>query len=250
MFCVPAVRGTPESAEGISRKTAVVATTGTVVLRPGNVLSGILTSYIENFIFLIRENILPDMAFSTTTLTEALETLGELLTERGHVVEVVAIGGGSLLLLDLIKRPTKDLDIVAIVRAGSYVTAKPLPDFLIAAVRDVAEVAGLTEDWLNPGPTSLLDFGLPADFEQRVETQRYGGLVVHIASRFDQICFKLYACVDQGPRSKHAQDLRTLRPTPEELRAAAAWCTTQDPSEGFAGQLDLALGELGVRDEP
>ena len=190
------------------------------------------------------------MAFSTTTLTEALETLGELLEDRGHAVEVVAIGGGSLLLLDLIKRPTKDLDIVAIVRAGSYVTAKPLPDFLLAAVRDVAAVAGLAEDWLNPGPTSLLDFGLPADFEYRVETQRYGGLVLHIASRFDQICFKLHACVDQGPRSKHAQDLRTLQPTPDELRTAATWCTTQDPSEGFAGQLAFALREFGVPDEP
>jgi hypothetical protein len=189
------------------------------------------------------------MEFSPTTLTEALETLGELLADRGHAIEVVAIGGGSLLLLDLIKRPTKDLDIVAIVRAGSYVTAKPLPDFLRDAVRDVAEVAGLAEDWLNPGPTTLLDFGLPAGFEHRVRTQRHGGLVLHIASRFDQICFKLYAFVDQEPRRKHAQDLRTLRPTPDELRAAAAWCRTQDPSEGFAGQLALALREFGVPDE-
>jgi hypothetical protein len=138
---------------------------------------------------------------------------------------------------------------VAIVRAGSYVTAQPLPDYLLTAVRDVAEVAGLAKDWLNPGPTSLLEFGLPPDFERRVKTQRYGGLVLHIASRFDQICFKLYACVDQGPRSKHAQDLRSLQPTPTELRAAAAWCTTQDPSEGFAGQLAFALPEFGVPDE-
>ncbi len=190
------------------------------------------------------------MAFSTTTLTEALETLGELLADRGHAVEVVTIGGGSLLLLDLIKRPTKDLDIVAVVRAGSYVTAKPLPDFLLAAVRDVAAVASLAEDWLSPGPTSLLDFGLPEGFEQRVQTQRYGGLLLHVASRFDQICFELCASVDQGPRSKHAQDLRTLQPTPDELRSAAAWCTTQDPSEGFARQLALALGEFGALDEP
>ena len=36
--------------------------------------------------------------------------LGELLADRGHAVELVAIGGGSLLLLGLIERPTKDLD--------------------------------------------------------------------------------------------------------------------------------------------
>jgi hypothetical protein len=66
------------------------------------------------------------------------------------------------LLLDLIKRPTKDLDIVAIVHVGKYVTAEPLPDFLRTAVRDVAAAAGLAENWLNPGPASLLDFGLRA----------------------------------------------------------------------------------------
>ena len=196
-----------------------------------------------------REIKLLDMAFSSTALSEALETLGELLADRGHTIEVVAIGGGSLLLSNLIKRPTKDLDIVAIVRSGTYMTAKPLPDFLRIAVRDVAAAAGLAEDWLNPGPTSLLDFGLPPGFEQRVETQRYGGLVLHIASRVDQIGFKLHATVDQGPRSKHAQDLRALRPTPDELRTAAAWCRSQDPSDGFAGQLALALREFGVRDD-
>ena len=38
------------------------------------------------------------------TLEEALETLGELLGERGCSYDVVAIGGGSLLLLGLITR--------------------------------------------------------------------------------------------------------------------------------------------------
>ena len=61
------------------------------------------------------------MAFSSTVFSEALQTLGELLADRGHTIELVAIGGGSLLLSNLIKRPTKDLDIVAIVRSGQYV---------------------------------------------------------------------------------------------------------------------------------
>lgn len=189
------------------------------------------------------------MAFSSTALSGALETLGELLADRGHSIELVAIGGGSLLLLDLIRRPTKDLDIVALVRAGRYVSAEPLPDWLLTAVRDVAAATGLAEDWVNPGPTSLLEFGLPEGFAGRVETRTYDALVLHIASRVDQISFKLYACVDQGPRSKHTQDLRALSPTPDELRRAAAWCRSQNPSEGFAGQLVLALREFGVRDD-
>jgi hypothetical protein len=82
-----------------------------------------------------------------------------------------------------------------------------------------------------------------------VSTRRFGGLIVHIAGRFDQICFKLYASVDQGPRSKHAADLKRLNPSSLELEGAAAWCTTHDPSAGFAEQLALALAALGGRDD-
>jgi hypothetical protein len=66
-----------------------------------------------------------------------------------------------------------------------------------------------------------------------------------LASRKDQICFKLYAGVDQGPQSKHTKDLEKLRPSPEELRWAGEWCRTQDASDSFAEQLDLALRALG-----
>ena len=33
-----------------------------------------------------------------------------------------------------------------------------------------------------------------------------------------------------GPKSRHFKDLLALRPTEEELRAAAGWIRTQDPS--------------------
>jgi hypothetical protein len=45
-------------------------------------------------------------------LDESLAVLGESLAERGLAFEMVAVGGGSLLLLGLISRPTADLDIV------------------------------------------------------------------------------------------------------------------------------------------
>ena len=185
------------------------------------------------------------MTFSSKSLEDALELLGELLTERNAEVEVVAIGGGSMLLLGLIERATKDLDIVAVVSAGQYVCAKPLPEVLRSAARDVAAATGLREDWLNGDPTGLLDFGLPEGFGERVITRRFGGLVVHLAGRKDQIFFKLYASVDQGPHSKHAVDLAKLAPSRSELVEAGAWCRTPDPSEGFAQQLGLALRAFG-----
>jgi len=52
--------------------------------------------------------------------------------------------------------------------------------------------------------------------------------------------------VDQGPRSKHAADLRALSPTADELLFAARWTLTQDASPGFRRVLLEALELFGV----
>lgn len=181
-------------------------------------------------------------------LERALRTLGETLEARGLAYELVVIGGSSLLLLGLIRRPTRDLDAVALVQDGKYVSAEPLPAPLVETVADVGRTLALDEDWLNARPTDLLRFGLPEGFEDRVETRRYGGLTLHIAGRFDQICFKLYAAVDQGMESRHAADLRTLQPTREELLAGARWSQTHDPSEGYRQELVKVLKAMGLED--
>jgi hypothetical protein len=106
----------------------------------------------------------------------------------------------------------------------------------------------LPDEWLNAGPTDLLDFGLPEGFVERLERRDYGeGLTVYLASRYDQIHFKLYALVDQGP-GKHEDDLRALNPSEEELLAAASWARTHDTSEPFAAILGQVLSHLGVED--
>lgn len=180
-------------------------------------------------------------------LDEALTTLGEILAHRGGGGgELVVIGGSGLLILGTVHRATHDMDVVALVRDGHLVTAEPLPVHIVAAARDVARVLDLAPDWLNAAPTSLLDFGLPEGFLGRCALRRYGPLVLHVASRLDQIHFKLYAAADHGPRSKHASDLRALAPTRAELLAAARWSRTHDPSEGFLGSLRGALAHFGV----
>jgi hypothetical protein len=79
-------------------------------------------------------------------------------------------------------------------------------------------------------------------------TRRYGGLEIVLADRFDQIHFKLYASVDQGPLSKHFADLKALEPTRDELLAAARWARTHDPSAEFARELAKALEALAIGD--
>jgi hypothetical protein len=125
---------------------------------------------------------------------------------------------------------------------------RPIPEPLRRAVVDVARTYGLANDWVNLGPDSLLDLGLPDGFVERLERHDYGGLVAWLADRVDMICFKLYAAVDQGPRSRHLQDLLDLRPDRDELLAAARWTMTHDPSPGYRALLVDALHQLGLKD--
>lgn len=181
---------------------------------------------------------------STAILEAALDTLGKLIEKRGLQYEVVAIGGGGLLLLGLLIRTTKDLDLVALVDKGEFVSAKLLPPPLIQAIEEVAITFDISRDWINGGPSDLLTFGLPEGFKSRMETIRLGGLTIHFAGRFDQICFKLYATVDHGPKSKHYEDLKYLQPNKIELEEAKRWCITHDPSEGFSRDLETVVNEL------
>jgi hypothetical protein len=184
--------------------------------------------------------------FDHRSLDEALAAVGDLLADRGEHIEVVAIGGGGLLLLGLIERVTKDLDLVALVAGDKLIKPVPLPAALDEAANDVAKLMKLSTGWLNAGPASLLDLGLPAGFLERTVRHDYDGLVVYLASRYDQVCFKLYAAADDSPRGKHFADLKRLVPAPEELRRAAAWAMTHDASEGFRQILTQVLAALGV----
>jgi hypothetical protein len=187
---------------------------------------------------------------NSQVVDSALVALGEQLAVAGDRFELVVIGGSGLLALGMVDRSTRDVDVVALRDDEGLSSADPMPTALIAARDLVARDLSLREDWLNPGPTDLLDFGLPAGFLDRVERRGFGpALTVYFASRLDQIHFKLYAMVDRGP-GKHERDLRALSPTRDELLAAAAWTRTHDPSEGYAAMLAQVLAHLGVDDEP
>jgi hypothetical protein len=182
------------------------------------------------------------------TIDLLLGALADQLQVLGSHVEIVVIGGSALTALGLVRRATRDVDLLAIAENGELHPAEPLPQALLAARAAVAADFALAENWLNAGPTDLLKWGLPEAFMSRVVTRSYGtALVVHFASRFDQIHFKLFAMVDQGG-GRHEADLRALNPTPGELTAAARWSITQDPSPGYRSVLMDALHVLGIDD--
>jgi len=106
-----------------------------------------------------------------------LSALGEQLKEISkEPFELLVCGGSALNVLGLVQRATKDVDVVANVkrdRGGdfSFLKADPLAPELRIAAEKVARDFNLPDNWLNPGPTSALDFGLPEGLMQRVVTK-------------------------------------------------------------------------------
>jgi hypothetical protein len=186
-------------------------------------------------------------------IERALMALAEQLkTQNIGLIEIVVCGGAAMNVLGYVHRSTEDIDIVAFIdhdaEGKKHLTkAEYLMDKFFLAVKRVARDFVFTDNWLNCGPSSIMDFGLPDGLMDRVETRSYGvSLTVHFLTRYDQIHFKLYAAVDRG--GTHVDDLLALNPTAGELEKAALWSMTHDPSDGYAMVLRSFLIQLGYQD--
>ena len=178
-------------------------------------------------------------------LNEALQLLNEqLILIDAPATEIVVCGGSALIATGLVPRTTQDVDIVALMKAEVLVDSEPLPDYLLNAAGNVGTILSLPADWLNNGPASQFQMGLPPGFQERLTTFVVGAkLTVHYIGRYDQIFFKTFASADRG--GYHVSDLKALNPTEEELIAAAKWCMTQDTSEAFQMILKDMFNQLG-----
>lgn len=195
------------------------------------------------------------MVFQNKRETERiLEALAAQMAEfQIPAVELLVCGGSALNVIGFLERPTKDVDVVAWVERDltGEVKIHKASEALVGMREAIAKVArdfNLPENWMNPGPESVLDFGMPEGFFGRIQSKTYlERLVLHFLSRFDQICFKFYAAVDQGP-GKHLDDLLKLKPNSEELWRASQWCMTHDVSEAFRDFAKSLLRALGHDD--
>jgi hypothetical protein len=183
-----------------------------------------------------------------------LNALGEQLESSvAESIELLVCGGSALNVLGLVQRATKDVDVLAFVKRdsqgrNSLIKADPIPPELEKAAKKVARDFNLPENWLNAGPASAVDLGLPEGIMERVITRRFGKkLIIHFLGRYDQIHFKLYAAADQGT-GKHFDDLLALKPSTEELEKAARWSMTHDISEGYRQSLKKLLSHMGYED--
>ena len=189
-------------------------------------------------------------------IESVLTALAEQLEVRGVMhCEMVVCGGAALNILGYVSRVTEDVDVVAFVDTKSdgsttlVKATKPMNPAIEDAATRVQKDFDLTDNWLNPGPASVMDLGLPDGLMDRVETRTYGkNLTIHFLSRYDQIHFKLYAVVDRDRGDVHYGDLLALEPTAEELEKAARWSMTHDISEGYRKVLKNFLKEIGYKD--
>ncbi len=64
---------------------------------------------------------------------------------------VLICGGSALSLLGLISRPTRDVDVLGLVKGGEskFIAAETIPDDLNRAANIVAADLNLPSDWLN-----------------------------------------------------------------------------------------------------
>lgn len=174
-------------------------------------------------------------------INDILEALDRQIGVHGGLpLGFVVCGGTALSALGLVMRTTRDVDVLGIVLETldglTIQRITEFPEWLAKAADKVRRDFDLQENWLNLGPASQVESGLPEGFAKRLVKKVYGQyLTVYFISRLDQIHFKLYASVDQD--GYHGQDLFALKPTENEMEMAAKWVVTQDVSEVFKALL-------------
>ena len=172
---------------------------------------------------------------------DILEALDRQIGVHGEMpLGLVVCGGTALSALGLVMRTTRDMDVLGLVsetqNGVTIQSIKKFPEWLVEAANRVGRDFDLPENWLNLGPASQVESGLPEGFEKRLVKKVYGQyLTIYFISRIDQIHFKLCAAVDQD--GYHVQDLFALKPTEYEMEEAAKWVVTQDVSEVFKALL-------------
>lgn len=194
------------------------------------------------------------MKFEDPTQIEgALERLGKRLAyDYADPIALIICGGSALNVLNIARRTTRDVDVLAVVEEtedGPRLRHdRVLPESFRLTVATVARDLGLDEDWLNMGPKDVLKvYGPPEGMLERLERREFGpSLTAYFVSRLDQIHFKVLAAADPKAQPHHLEDLaQYIKPSEEEVRAAVKWLTDRKTSSWFRGRMRHVAEVLG-----
>lgn len=183
----------------------------------------------------------------------ALRQVGELLEAEGTEIGIVVVGGAALNLAGVVRRVTRDVDVIGI-DGEPHGPLRGLPPLLDRAVREVARDRHLPVDWMNVQVSTGVTPGTPHDWMERVTWRRFGGLRVGIAARQDMLWLKLWALADNPGREgrRHLNDLLALAPTRQELEAAVFAPREVDGNPEFVDHLNRVAADVAeqLRAEP
>lgn len=168
-----------------------------------------------------------------------IEAFDIWLGDRSLQLEAIVVGGSALVLLGVIERQTRDVDVLH----------PELPNEIAVAAREFAlhqrsQGVDLGEHWLNNGPMQLADV-LPAGWEARTQ-QIYTGTSLRLAApgRADLLKTKLFALCDRGT---DLADCIALAPDAAELNEAEPWLAEQDANPMWPDHVRSTLSDLRRR---
>lgn len=82
-------------------------------------------------------------AFDRDALLDAFDRIGRAAVEAGTKLQIAVYGGSALMLASNFRFATEDVDVSQL--------EQPLPQWLDAVLRDIAEQKGWKQDWFNDG---------------------------------------------------------------------------------------------------
>jgi hypothetical protein len=170
---------------------------------------------------------------------QTLQHFDGFLEDRGLRLDAIVVGGSALVLLGIIDRPTRDVDVLH----------PDLPPQIAAASRAFAlQMRGrgieVSDTWLNNGPASLSKV-LPNGWRQRTQPAFSGrALVLETLGRADLLKTKLFALCDRGT---DLADCMAFSPTVEELEEAMPWVALQDANELWPSHVETTIRDLQRR---
>lgn len=202
-------------------------------------------------ITLIVSVITVSMNVSIGNIDEILGRLNrKMVYAEVEPLHVVVCGGAALIAVGLAARATKDVDVVALLRADQddveILEDKTLPADVQGLVAEIGSELGIREDWMNFDASPLIAFGFPPNLTTRLVKKSYGAcLTVYFINRFDQVHFKMFAAMDPKDGTRHLSDLLDLKPQEYEVKAAVSWLLGRKVSPEFKATLRQLLDRIG-----
>lgn len=170
---------------------------------------------------------------------EIIAAFDAFLAKRGLELHATIVGGAALSLLGVIERETKDCDVLQPILSDDVAAAA-----LAFAVEQREAGQVLRDDWLNNGPSSLVN-DLPDSWQARLQPA-FSGTAIEMQSlgRLDLIRVKVWALCDRG---LDLPDCLALAPTAAELGAISNWLEAQDTNPDWPAHVQSVLADLSRR---